>query len=1595
MTTRAALPLCILGTILAIGCNQDPGPPERLTNGIAGVDESLIRAALSGDDVEIELPLRRFAEGEISGRIVLRLIDVSEASPRTLGRAEVPFRQSTPMEHHALRVEGAGAGLERVDTAPIVIDWTVQSDSNDLFGKRSLFAALGNLDVSLRGPTELEGESPLRVVVRDPISQAPVAGAEVTAVLLVGEGEEQVSHELFEGTTDARGELLEAVALPDGVDAGAVRVTVAHETAQVWATRRVTRRNDGQMYLSSDKTIYKPGQEVQLRLLALEGVDRAPVADTEVVFEARDGRGNKVFKRGARTDAFGVASIAVPIDSRVNEGDWRFTALIGERRADLDLPVERYNLPRIQVRVTGDREFVLPGQRLGGRVDAQYLFGEPVIGGSVVLTAQTATGAHVGTMSGTTDDEGGFAFELEVPEYLRSEALEDRGDTLLMTAQVVDTAGQEEAGQGGVVLAAAPIRIHLIPDHLALADDGESVAYLVVTDPMGRPLRADLSLDGAEVDALATDASGVAELRYAGEGFDLEVTALDGAGRTHTRSFTLGGETGPRVRVAAERRIYRPGETATFRVAGSPDVSRVYLDVYRGARGVLSAEVDLVGGEAELRVPITDELGGLLVVDALALLDSGDRVRSTSPVLVERDDRVRVTIAPDRETYGPGDEATLEVRVTDAAGDPQVASVGLTVVDEAAFVLGGEPTTSIGQVFGLDPRVLPPTVDVAGRGPADLLAVEDDEERELLARLLFARAGEVAAPSFDYNSMAEELPRVVSSLSARVQIDAQALLEDLQMLADNGRLTRDNAASFVATRRRFDPFARPYALTVERGEWDQLLLVAASDGPDERPDTRDDVTVRLDMDWIFWGGGGGIRGGAGPAGRGGEPAPEAAFDAAGNADGATMEPGESGGAAPTKVRADFRETALVRPTLVTDASGRATVSFPLPHSITTWRASADGSTTAGRVGTARQAFRTFQSFFVDFTMPTTVTNGDILELPAVVYNYEPEAKSVVVEIDEADWFELLTPASQVVALEPSEVRSVKFRIRVTRAGEHALTLRGSGEGIADALVRVANVDPDGEPEDESFSGQLNGTVDHTVTIPADTVEGGTFVTLSLTPGFAAEAVQGLESLVQEPNGCFEQTTSTAWPNTLVASYLRLTDQMTPEIEEELIGVVTRGYQRLLTFESPTGGFNWWGDADPGNRILSAIMLWHLKDLEALIEIDTDVRDRTLDWLVAQQQSDGSWAAGDALHSGNEVLGTSEIRSTAFIAWALAHTGWAEDAVVRAGGYLSANMPPAEDLYANALAANALVMADRGGAMTTTLLGRLDEMRVDLEAEDGILWPTEAPSWTGAAGDTASLETTGLVAYGMMQADAYPADVAGAMRFIVGNKDAVGTWYNTQATMNALRALSAAASPRGSEADGTLTVTVNGVALEPIEVTPDNGDVLRTFDLSDLVRVGDNTVALDMAGEGEVTYRLTRVAYRPALPAPEGPLTLTVEYDRTETEVGVPVTATVVARNGDRELRNQVMVRVGRAPGFSPRVEDLQALVAARLVSRYEVRADDVTFYLMAMEAGEERTLQFRLTPGLAVEATAPASEIYPYYEPTLRQLVEAERFIVR
>ena len=158
----------------------------------------------------------------------------------------------------------------------------------------------------------------------------------------------------------------------------------------------------------------------------------------------------------------------------------------------------------------------------------------------------------------------------------------------------------------------------------------------------------------------------------------------------------------------------------------------------------------------------------------------------------------------------------------------------------------------------------------------------------------------------------------------------------------------------------------------------------------------------------------------------------------------------------------------------------------------------------------------------------------------------------------------------------------------------------------------------------------------------------------------------MDGILRMPGGCFEQTSSSTYPNVLALDYMKRTKKLTPEIHAKAEGYIANGYQRLLTFEVPGGGFSWFGQT-PANKILTSYGLMEFSDMAKVSEVDPRLIQRTGDWLARQQQPDGSWKPDTAFinEGATNRYNSDVLRITAYIAWSLANTGYQGPAVEKA------------------------------------------------------------------------------------------------------------------------------------------------------------------------------------------------------------------------------------------------------------------------------------------------------------------------------------------
>ncbi|MDD5646786.1 MAG: Ig-like domain-containing protein, partial [Candidatus Bipolaricaulis sp.] len=172
-------------------------------------------------------------------------------------------------------------------------------------------------------------------------------------------------------------------------------------------------------------------------------------------------------------------------------------------------------------------------------------------------------------------------------------------------------------------------------------------------------------------------------------------------------------ENNDRLALVSDKQSYVVGETAKILVPSPyPGEQWAWVTVERG--GVLSQEVvKLPSNSAILEIPITEDavpnvyVGVVLIQGRSAAIAAGSlptaswRVGYVAVSVSPAPKLLSIDLRPDTEAPRPGETLTLDVRVTDAAGEPVQSSFSLDLVDKAILTLQPrEPNRIVEEFFG-------------------------------------------------------------------------------------------------------------------------------------------------------------------------------------------------------------------------------------------------------------------------------------------------------------------------------------------------------------------------------------------------------------------------------------------------------------------------------------------------------------------------------------------------------------------------------------------------------------------------------------------------------------------------------------------------------------------------------------------------------------------------------------------------------------------------------------------------------------------------------------------------------------------------------
>ncbi|KAG5684468.1 hypothetical protein PVAND_013702 [Polypedilum vanderplanki] len=98
--------------------------------------------------------------------------------------------------------------------------------------------------------------------------------------------------------------------------------------------------------------------------------------------------------------------------------------------------------------------------------------------------------------------------------------------------------------------------------------------------------------------------------------------------------------------------------------------------------------------------------------------------------------------------------------------------------------------------------------------------------------------------------------------------------------------------------------------------------------------------------------------------------------------------------------------------------------------------------------------------------------------------------------------------------------------------------------------------------------------------------------------------------------------------------LNATNQLTAALKTKLTQYLTAGYQNELQYQESDGSFSAFGNNDPqGSTWLSSYVAMYFYLSKSIITINSDVIQNALNFIVAQQNTDGSFKEpGRVIHS---------------------------------------------------------------------------------------------------------------------------------------------------------------------------------------------------------------------------------------------------------------------------------------------------------------------------------------------------------------------------
>ncbi len=356
-------------------------------------------------------------------------------------------------------------------------------------------------------------------------------------------------------------------------------------------------------------------------------------------------------------------------------------------------------------------------------------------------------------------------------------------------------------------------------------------------------------------------------------------------------------------------------------------------------------------------------------------------------------------------------------------------------------------------------------------------------------------------------------------------------------------------------------------------------------------------------------------------------------------------------------RKNFKSTAFYNGQLITDASGKASVSFNLPDNLTTFRIMTVAVDKGGNFGANDDIVIVKKNLQISETIPEFAMVDDTFSAGATIYNNSGSDLDVAVKIETENI--KIDGGQKVVHIKGGSFEEVRFDFTATNVGIAKVNIAVVGGEFSDGVQTGLFIKVPRTTEAVAlFGSTTDDQVVKTMIIPStnDVYAGAGDIYAYLSPSAFSELGSSVDYLLTYPYGCLEQRMSKVFP--IVTSKRLLIDMnIVDNSEEELDSWVIENLALVKNFQNDNGGFSYWTSktwVSPWLTSYTTFVL--LKAKEMGYAVDNDVLNNALYYL--KNQAEGSYST-TALYTADYI----NKASLAFTANVLAMGGQADHILI--------------------------------------------------------------------------------------------------------------------------------------------------------------------------------------------------------------------------------------------------------------------------------------------------------------------------------------------